>query len=243
MPRTFEETGLVRAEAKWVRSSARKARIVLEHIRGKRVGDARAILTYSPRAVSRDIELVLRSAVSNAEANHGLDADELVIAAAYANEGVTMKRWQARARGRAMRIRKRTTHITILLRADENAAARTGRRRGAATAGSAPAAASDAAAEAAASPAAEEATAATAWGGPEPETVDASEGGETTDAAAGDDPTPVAQSSDAPAEGARDDQSDNEPESASTEQAAEGSRELVEDELGETDPDTTTDRG
>lgn len=119
---SYEKTGLVRAQAKHVRSSARKARLVLEHIRGKSVLEARAILLYSKRDVAKDIELVLRSAVHNAETNHGLDADGLVIEAAFADESLTMKRWQPRARGRASRIRKRTSHITILLRATGAAA-------------------------------------------------------------------------------------------------------------------------
>jgi ribosomal protein L22 len=105
----------VRAEAKWVRSSARKARLVLEHIRGRSVPEARTVLAFSERAVARDIERVLRSAVANAEANHGLVGDELVVSAAYADEGPTLKRWRARARGRVARIRKRTCHITVKL--------------------------------------------------------------------------------------------------------------------------------
>jgi large subunit ribosomal protein L22 len=105
----------VRAQAKWVRSSARKSRLVLDMIRGRSVPEARTLLAFSQRAVARDIELVLRSAVANAEANHGLDGDELVIVAAYADEGPTLKRWQQRARGRVNRINKRTCHITIEL--------------------------------------------------------------------------------------------------------------------------------
>ena len=105
----------VRAEAKWVRTSARKARLVLEHIRGRTVPEARTVLAFSDRAVARDIERVLRSAVANAEANHGLAGDELVVVAAYADEGPTLKRWRARARGRVARIRKRTCHITVKL--------------------------------------------------------------------------------------------------------------------------------
>jgi large subunit ribosomal protein L22 len=116
MPRTYEQTGLVRAQAKWVRTSSRKARVVLEHIRGLSVPDAKAILELSTRAAARDIELVLRSAAHNAEANHGLDSDTLVVQECFADEGVTIKRVKPRARGRAMPIRKRTTHITILLR-------------------------------------------------------------------------------------------------------------------------------
>src|ERR671910_3733927 len=105
----------VRAQAKWVRTSARKARLVLEHIRGRSVPEARTVLAFSERAVARDVERVLRSAVANAEANHGLVGDELVVSAAYADEGPTLKRWRARARGRASRIFKRTCHITIRL--------------------------------------------------------------------------------------------------------------------------------
>jgi large subunit ribosomal protein L22 len=107
---------VVRAQAKWVRLSARKARVVLEHIRGRTVPEARTILAFTQRAAAHDIEKVLRSAVANAEANHGvLDSDTLVIAAAYADEGPTMKRWRPRARGRVNRIFKRTCHITIEL--------------------------------------------------------------------------------------------------------------------------------
>jgi large subunit ribosomal protein L22 len=113
---SYAKTGLVRAEAKHVRSSARKARLVLADIRGRTVLDARKQLLFSPRAVAKDIELVLRSAVTNAEVNHGLSPDDLVIHEAFANEGVTIKRFKPRARGRASRINKRTTHITILLR-------------------------------------------------------------------------------------------------------------------------------
>ncbi len=124
MPKRFsyENTGLVRAQARWVRSSPQKARVVLAHIRGKSVLDARAILLYSKRDVAKDIELVLRSAVANAEANHGLSPDELVVHEAFADDGVTIKRWRPRARGRATRIEKRTTHITLLLRAVEGLA-------------------------------------------------------------------------------------------------------------------------
>jgi large subunit ribosomal protein L22 len=109
------ETREVRAEARWVRTSARKARLVLDHVRGLSVPEARTVLAFSERAVARDIERVLRSAVANAEANHGMAGDELVITAAYADEGPTLKRWRARARGRVARIKKRTCHITIRL--------------------------------------------------------------------------------------------------------------------------------
>jgi large subunit ribosomal protein L22 len=105
----------VRAQAKWVRTSARKARVVLDHIRGRSVPEARTILAFTQRAAATDIEKVLRSAVANAEANHGLDGDELVVEAAYADEGPTLKRWKPRARGRVNRIRKRTCHVTLVL--------------------------------------------------------------------------------------------------------------------------------
>jgi large subunit ribosomal protein L22 len=125
------EKVLVKAEARWVRLSARKARIVLEHIRGRSVPEARTILAFTQRAAATDIEKVLRSAVANAEANHGLIGDELVVAAAFANEGPTLKRWRPRARGRVNRIFKRTCHITILLGEDPRADERPKRRRAA----------------------------------------------------------------------------------------------------------------
>jgi large subunit ribosomal protein L22 len=105
----------VRAVAKWVRMSPRKARLVAEHIRGRSVPEARTVLAFTQRAAAREIEKVLRSAVANAEANHGLTGDDLVISAAYVDEGPVMKRWRARARGRVARIRKPTCHITVKL--------------------------------------------------------------------------------------------------------------------------------
>jgi len=105
----------VRAQAKWVRTSARKARVVLDHIRGRSVPEARTILAFTQRAAATDIEKVLRSAVANAEANHGLDGDDLVVETAYADEGPTLKRWKPRARGRVNRINKRTCHVTLVL--------------------------------------------------------------------------------------------------------------------------------
>ena len=105
----------VKAVAKWVRMSPRKARLVIEHIRGRSVPEARTVLAFTQRAAAREIEKVLSSAVANAEANHDLDGDELVVAAAYVDEGPAMKRWRPRARGRAARIRKPTCHITVKL--------------------------------------------------------------------------------------------------------------------------------
>jgi large subunit ribosomal protein L22 len=103
----------VRAVAKWVRMSPRKARLVTDHIRGRSVPEARTVLAFTQRAAAREIEKVLRSAVANAEANHGLNGDDLVISAAYVDEGPVMKRWRARARGRVARIKKPTCHITV----------------------------------------------------------------------------------------------------------------------------------
>jgi large subunit ribosomal protein L22 len=105
----------VRARARYVRTSARKARLVCDHIRGKTVPEARAILDFTPRAAARDWTKVLDSAVANAEANHELIGDELKITEAYADEGPTLKRYRPRAMGRATRIRKRTSHLTITL--------------------------------------------------------------------------------------------------------------------------------
>jgi ribosomal protein L22 len=105
----------VRARARYVRTSARKARLVCDHIRGKSVPEARAILGFTPRAAARDWAKVLESAIANAEANHELIGDELKVAEAYADEGPTLKRYRPRAMGRATRIRKRTAHLTITL--------------------------------------------------------------------------------------------------------------------------------
>ncbi|HEX3316795.1 MAG TPA: 50S ribosomal protein L22 [Solirubrobacteraceae bacterium] len=106
---------MVRAHARYVRTSARKARLVCDHIRGKTVPEARAILGFTPRAAARDWSKVLESAIANAEANHELIGDELKVREAYADEGPTLKRYRPRAMGRATRIRKRTAHLTITL--------------------------------------------------------------------------------------------------------------------------------
>ena len=105
----------VRASANWVRITPRKARLVVEHIRGRTVPEARTVLAFTQRAAAREVEKLLRSAVSNAEANHGLIGDDLFVKAAYVDEGPVLKRWRARARGRSARIRKRTCHITLKL--------------------------------------------------------------------------------------------------------------------------------
>ena len=116
-PAPRDESGAiaVRAQAKYVRSAPRKARLVMDHIRGKEVGDARAILRHTPRAVAADISKLLESAVANAENNFELDPDDLKIGRAYVDEGPTIKRYRPRALGRATRINKRTSHMTITL--------------------------------------------------------------------------------------------------------------------------------
>jgi large subunit ribosomal protein L22 len=111
---------IVRARARYVRSAPRKARLVMDHIRGKRVEHAQAILEHAPRAVSTDILKLLNSAVANAESAYELGADELKVLRAYVDEGPTIKRYRPRALGRATRINKRTSHMTIELTAEGN---------------------------------------------------------------------------------------------------------------------------
>jgi large subunit ribosomal protein L22 len=103
------------ATARYVRISARKAKIVLDMIRGKKVGEALSILEYTPKAASQPITKVLKSAIANAENNLEMDPDTLYIAEIYANQGPTLKRFSPRAQGRATRIRKRTSHIAVVL--------------------------------------------------------------------------------------------------------------------------------
>src|SRR3954469_14923559 len=107
----------VRANAKYVRSSARKARLITDLIRGRSVPEARTILAFSARAVAKDIDKVLRSAVANAESRPDLhwNGDDLVVVTAYADEGPTLKRHRARARGRVGRSKKRTGHTPLWL--------------------------------------------------------------------------------------------------------------------------------
>ena len=105
----------VRAHAKYVRSSARKARLVCDHIRGKSVVEARSLLATHPRSVAEDWSKVLESAVANAEHNNGIDVADLRIITITADEGPTLKRFRPRAMGRATQIRKRTSHLTVVL--------------------------------------------------------------------------------------------------------------------------------
>jgi large subunit ribosomal protein L22 len=110
---------VVRARARYVRTAPRKARLVMDHIRGKEVEQAQALLRHAPRAVSVDILKLLNSAVANAESGHELGADELRIRKCYVDEGPTIKRYRPRALGRATRILKRTSHMTIELTTTE----------------------------------------------------------------------------------------------------------------------------
>jgi len=114
-PQPGEAPVLVRAQARYVRTSARKARLVCDHIRGKDVEQARAILSFTPRGAAKPWMKLLESAIANAEHNHELVGDELKIASVHADEGPTLKRYRPRAMGRATRIRKRTSHLTITL--------------------------------------------------------------------------------------------------------------------------------
>jgi large subunit ribosomal protein L22 len=114
-PRRPDADVVVRARSKYVRSAPRKARLVMDHIRGKEVEHARAILGHAPRAVADDILKLLNSAVANAESAHELGPDELRVWKAFVDEGPTIKRFRPRALGRATRINKRTSHMTIEL--------------------------------------------------------------------------------------------------------------------------------
>jgi large subunit ribosomal protein L22 len=108
-----ETRSQVRAEARYVRTAPRKAQLVVDQIRGRSVPEARTILAFMTRDAAGDVRKVLDSAAANAEANHGLDSDELYVVSAVVGAGPVLKRWRARARGRVGRIKKRTCHITI----------------------------------------------------------------------------------------------------------------------------------
>jgi large subunit ribosomal protein L22 len=110
-----------RAVARFQRVSPRKARLVVDLIRGKSVGEARTILKFSPRAAAEIVEKTLNSAVANAERNLHVNADDLIVGTTYVDEGPTLKRIQPRAMGRAFRINKRTSHITVIVKSREEA--------------------------------------------------------------------------------------------------------------------------
>jgi large subunit ribosomal protein L22 len=118
--RSPDEAVLVRARARYVRSAPRKARLVMGHIRGKDVEQARAILAHAPRAVAEDILKLLNSAIANAESAYELGPEELRVVKAVVDEGPTIKRFRPRALGRATPIKKRTSHMTIELTTTSN---------------------------------------------------------------------------------------------------------------------------
>ena len=109
------EPVLVRATSKYVRVSPRKARLIADQVRGKHIDDARSLLQCSPRSAAEDISKVIESAAANAEANHDLIGDEMVVAEIRVDEGPTLKRFRPRAMGRATPIHKRTCHISVAL--------------------------------------------------------------------------------------------------------------------------------
>ena len=111
---------VVRAKARFVRVAPRKARLVADQVRGMPVEEARTLLEFSSRGAARDLRRLLDSATANAEANHDLVADDLRIADIRVDEGPTLKRWRARARGRATRIEKKTSHLSVALTPTES---------------------------------------------------------------------------------------------------------------------------
>lgn len=104
-----------RAVAKFVRISPRKIRLVMDQVRGKQVGEALNMLSFAPQRGARIIKKLVNSAIANAEQNTSVDVDSLYIMRVYADEGPTLKRWRPRAQGRATSIRKRTSHLTVVL--------------------------------------------------------------------------------------------------------------------------------
>lgn len=117
----MSETTTARATARFVRVSPMKARRVVDLVRGKSVEEALAILKYAPQSASEPVLKVVKSAAANAVNNHGMDEASLVISAAWADEGPTMRRFRPRAQGRAYHIRKRTSHITVVVSQKEGA--------------------------------------------------------------------------------------------------------------------------
>lgn len=115
LKRREEKDNRPHATAKYIRISSSKVQTVIDLIRGKRVAEAKAILASTPKAASEPVAKLLNSAIANAENNLELSADDLFVAEIYANQGPTLRRYRPRAQGRATRIRKRTSHITIIL--------------------------------------------------------------------------------------------------------------------------------
>ncbi len=104
-----------RAAAKFIRISPQKIRLVMNQVRGKKVEEALNLLTFSPQRGARILRKLIDSAIANAQENAGLDVDTLYIKRIYADQGPTLKRWRARALGRATRIQKKTSHLTVVL--------------------------------------------------------------------------------------------------------------------------------
>lgn len=104
-----------KAHARSVRISARKAKLVVDLIRGKQVGEAISILRHTPKSASPVVEKLLNSAIANAEHNYSMDVNNLFVSEVFVNQGPTMKRFRPRAMGRASRINKRTSHITLVV--------------------------------------------------------------------------------------------------------------------------------
>ena len=105
----------IRAAARYVRISPQKVRLIMGQVRGKKVEEALNELSFAPQRGARLVKKLIDSAVANAQENAGMDVDSLYIAKIYADEGPTLKRWRPRALGRATRIRKRTSHLTVVL--------------------------------------------------------------------------------------------------------------------------------
>ncbi|WP_395110061.1 50S ribosomal protein L22 [Actinomadura sp. SCN-SB] len=118
-----------RAQARFIRVTPRKARRVVDLIRGLPAAEAQAVLRFAPQAASEPVGKVLASAIANAEHNFNLAADTLVVSRAYVDEGPTLKRFRPRAQGRAYRINKRTSHITVVVESRDEAAASSGGRK------------------------------------------------------------------------------------------------------------------
>jgi large subunit ribosomal protein L22 len=121
-------TTSARSSARYVRVTPQKARRMIDLIRGLPASEAQVVLRFSPQAASETVGKVLDSAIANAENNHGMDADSLVVTEAYVDEGPTLKRFRPRAQGRAYRIRKRTSHITVVVSPDQQDATPSGKK-------------------------------------------------------------------------------------------------------------------
>jgi large subunit ribosomal protein L22 len=123
---TTPTTASARSTARYVRITPQKARRMIDLIRGLPASEAQTVLRFAPQAASETVGKVLNSAIANAENNHGLNTDTLVVSSAYVDEGPTLKRFRPRAQGRAFRIRKRTSHITVVVSEDATPAGKKG---------------------------------------------------------------------------------------------------------------------